>query len=77
MLHSLKETKCDALLLLLLLQPTQTKLKQQQKTTQFKYENSNKECKLHFIYLQCIYMHIYFIHRLHITKILQSATNGP
>ena len=30
MLHSLQETKYDALLLLLLLQPTQIKLKQQQ-----------------------------------------------
>ena len=40
MLHSLQETKCDPLLPLLLLQPTQTKFKQQQpqqqqKTTQF------------------------------------------
>ena len=30
MLHSLQETKCNPLLLLLLLQPTQTKFKQQQ-----------------------------------------------
>ena len=30
MLHSLQETKFDASLLLLLLQPTQTKVKQQQ-----------------------------------------------
>ena len=42
MLHSLQETECDALLLLLLLQPTQTKFKQRQKTTQLKYENSTK-----------------------------------
>ena len=60
MLHSLQETKCDALLLLLLLQPTQTKFKQQpqqqQKTTQFKYENSTKESKLHFSDLQYIYI---------------------
>ena len=30
MLHSLLKTKCDTLLLLLLLQPTRTKFKQQQ-----------------------------------------------
>ena len=53
MLHALQETKCDASLLLLLLQPTQMKFKQQQpqqqqKTTQFKYENSTKASKLHF-----------------------------
>ena len=53
MLHSLPETKCDALLLLFLLQPTQTKFKQQQpqqrqKTTQFKHETSTKASKLHF-----------------------------
>ena len=40
MLHSLKETTCDPLLLLLLIQPTQTIFKQQQpqkqqKITQF------------------------------------------
>ena len=63
MLHSLQETKCDALLLLLL-QPTQTKFKQQQpqqqqKTTQFKYENSTKASKLHFSDLQYIYISIY------------------
>ena len=61
MLHSLQETKCDALLLwcdaLLLLQPTQTKFKQQQpqqqqKTTQFQYENSTKASRLHFSDLQ-------------------------
>ena len=59
MLHSLQETICDALLLLLLLQPTQTKFKQQQpplqqKTTQLKYENSTKASRLHFSDLQCI-----------------------
>ena len=50
MLHSLQETKCDLLLLLPLVlpQPTQKKFKQQhpqqqQKATQFKYENSTKE----------------------------------
>ena len=64
MLHSLQETKWDALLLLLLLQPTQTKLKQeqpkqQQKATQFKYENSTKASKLHFNDLQYIYICIY------------------
>ena len=47
MLHSLQETKCDALLLLLLLQPTQAKFNQQQpqqhqKRAQFQYENSTK-----------------------------------
>ena len=60
MLHSLQETKCDALLL----QPTQTKFKQQQpqqqqKTTQFKYENSTKPNRLHFSDLQYIYICIY------------------
>ena len=49
MLHSLQETTCDAVLLLLLLQPTHTKFKQQQpqqqKTTQFKHENSIKVSK--------------------------------
>ena len=63
MLHSLKETECDALLLLRL-QPTQTKFKQQQaqqqqKTTQFKYENSTKASRLHFSDLQYIYICIY------------------
>ena len=52
MLHSLQETKCDPLLLLLLLQPTQTKFKQQQKITQFQYENSTKASRLHFSDLQ-------------------------
>ena len=57
MLHSLQEIKCDVLLLLLLLEPTQTNFKQQQpqqreKTTQFKYENSTKASKLHFSDLQ-------------------------
>ena len=57
MLHSLQETKYDALLLLLLLQPTQIKLKQQQpyqqqKTRQFKYDNSTKASRLHFSDLQ-------------------------
>ena len=61
-LHSLQETKCDALLLLLLLQPTQMKFKQQQKTTQFKYENSTKVSKLHFNDLQYIYICIYASH---------------
>ena len=66
MLHLLQDTKCDPLLLLplLLSQPTQKKLKQQQpqqqqqqqqKTTQFKYENSTKESKLHFSDLLYIY----------------------
>ena len=63
MLHSLQETKCDALLLLLLLHP-QTKFKQQQpqqqlKTTQFKDENSTKASRLHFSDLQFIYIWIY------------------
>ena len=49
MLHSLQET--------LLLQPTQTKFKQQQpqqqqKTTQFQYENCTKASRLHFSDLQ-------------------------
>ena len=57
MLHSLQEIKCDALLLLRVLQPTQMKFKQhqpqqQQKTTQFKYENSTKGSRLHFNDLQ-------------------------
>ena len=57
MLHSFQETKCDPLMLLLLLQPTQTKFKQQkpqqqQKTTQFQYENSAKASRLHFSGLQ-------------------------
>ena len=57
MLHSLQETKCDALLLFLLLQPTQTTFKQQQprqqqKTAQFQYENSTKASRLHFSDLQ-------------------------
>ena len=47
-LHSLQEIKCDPLLLLLLLQPTQTKFKQQLKTTQLSYENSTKVSRLHF-----------------------------
>ena len=38
MLHSLQETKCDALLLLLLLQPTQTK---------FKHNNHSNNKKQH------------------------------
>ena len=71
MLHLLQDAKCDPLLLLplLLSQPTQKKLKQQQpqqqqqqqqqKTTQFKYENSTKESKLHFSDLQYIYICIY------------------
>ena len=64
MLHSLQKTKYDVLLLLLRLQPTQTKFKQQQpeqqqKTTQFKYENSTKASKLHFSDLQYIYICIY------------------
>ena len=47
-----------------LLQPTQTKFKQQQpqqrqKTTQFKYENSTKTSKLHFSDLQNIYIWTY------------------
>ena len=52
MLHSLQETKSDASLLLFLLQPTQTKFKQQQKTTQFQYENNTKASSLHFSDLQ-------------------------
>ena len=62
MLHSLQETKCDALLLLLLLLQPQTKIKQQQqqqKTTQFKYENSTRASRLHFSDLQYIYICIY------------------
>ena len=39
MLHSLQETKCDASLLLLLLQPTQTKFKQQQPQQQQTYSD--------------------------------------
>ena len=67
MLHSLQETKCDALLLLLVLEPTQMKFKQQQpqqqqKTTQFKYESSTKVSKLHFNDLQYIYICIYASH---------------
>ena len=65
MLHSLQETKYDPLLLLPLLlpQPTQMKFKQQQKqSTQFKYESSTKESKLHFIDLQCIYICTYASH---------------
>ena len=59
MLHSLQKTKYDALLLLLLLQP-QTKFKQQQqKTTQFKGENSTKASRLHFSDLQYIYICLY------------------
>ena len=62
MLHLLQETKCDALLLLL--QPTQTKFKQQQpqqqqKTTQFKYENSTKASRMYISDLQYIYICIY------------------
>ena len=57
MLHSLQETKYDALLLLLL-QP-QMKFKQQQETTQSKYENSIKANGLHFSDLQYIYICIY------------------
>ena len=65
MLHSLQETNCDDLLLLLQLQPTQTRFKQQQpqqqqKTTQFKYENSTKASRLHFSDLQN-----FFVVRLH------------
>ena len=57
MMHSLQETKCDGPHLLLLLQPTQTMFKQQQpqqqqKTTQFQYENSTKASRLHFSDLQ-------------------------
>ena len=64
MLHSLQNTKCGPLLLLLLLQPTQTKFKQerpqqQQKTTQFQYENSIKASRLHLSDLQYISLCIY------------------
>ena len=64
MQHSLQETKCNPLLLLLLLQPTQARFKQQQpqqqqKTTQFQYENSTKASKLYFSDLQHIYICIY------------------
>ena len=57
MIHSLQETKCDEPNLLLLLQPTQTMFKQkqpqqQQKTTQFQYENSTKASRLNFSDLQ-------------------------
>ena len=57
MLHSVQKTKCDASMLLLLLQPAQTKFKQQQpqqqqKITQFRYENSTKASRLHFSDLQ-------------------------
>ena len=57
MLHSVQETKCDASMLLLLLQPAQTKFKQQQpqqqqKITQFRYENGTKASRLHFSDLQ-------------------------
>ena len=57
MLNSLQENKCDPLLLLLLLQPTQAKFKQQQpqqqqKITQFQYEKSAKASRLHFSDLQ-------------------------
>ena len=53
MLHSLQETKCDPSLLLLLLQPTHTKFKQQQpqqqqKSTKLQYENGTKASRLHF-----------------------------
>ena len=41
MLHSLQETKCDALLLLLLLLPTQTKLKEQQSQQRQKQHSSS------------------------------------
>ena len=64
-LHSLQETNCDALFLLLLLQPTQMKFKQQKpqqhhKTTQFKYENRTEASRLHFSDLQ-----YFFVVRLH------------
>ena len=58
MLHSLRETKYDPLLLLpvVLSQPTQMKFKQQQQQqqeiTQLKYESSTKKSKLHFSDLQ-------------------------
>ena len=63
MLHTLQKTKCDPLLLLpLLLLPQHTQMKfkqeqpqQQQETSQFKYENSTKESKLHFSDLLYIY----------------------
>ena len=61
MLHSLKKTKRDPLLLLPLLLPQlaetmfkQQKSQQQQKTTQFKYENNTKESKLYFSDLKYI-----------------------
>ena len=41
MLHSLQETKCDPSLLLLLLQPTQTKFKQQEPQQQLKQHSSS------------------------------------
>ena len=67
LLHTLQLTKCDALPLLLLLQPVQRKVKQQkpqqpqqqQKTIHFKYENSTKANTLHFSDLQYIYIGIY------------------
>ena len=77
-------------MLLLLLQPTQTKLKQQQpqqqqKTTEFMYENStrvervdcidSKASRLHFSDSQCIYS-ICLIHMLQLIEILWSVTNG-
>ena len=87
MLHTLQKTKCDPLLLLpLLLLPQHTQMKfkqeqpqQQQETSQFKYENSTKESKLHFSDLQTIhlYMHICFMHMLQLIEILWSVTNGP
>ena len=45
MLTSLQKTKYDILLLLLLSQPTHMKFKQkqQQQTTQFRYESNTKE----------------------------------
>ena len=57
MLHSVQKTKCDASMLLLLLQLAQTKFKQQQpqqqqKITQFRYESSTKASRLHFSDLQ-------------------------
>ena len=85
MLHSLQETKCDALLMLLLLQPNLTKFKQQQpqqqqKTTQFKHEKSTIASRLHFNDLQYIYIVFYLIcliHMLQFIEILRSITNGP
>ena len=69
MKHSLQETKYYPLLLLPLLlpQPTQMKFKQQQQQqiiiiTQFKYESSTKDSKLHFSDLQYIYICIYASH---------------